>query len=92
MVSTPQFGFTQAEAEAFEAQLFWTQGNLPRRMQKPTRPCYRRPHTRAIAMAGRAGQPDKVIAEEFRKRFVDTKLFWETNHRRPVFQLPLPAF
>jgi sulfite reductase beta subunit-like hemoprotein/uncharacterized protein (UPF0332 family) len=80
IVSLAQFGFTQAESEAFEAQLLLDGGQ------------YRQADDLAYqAMLGAAKTlvqlewldvPNEpaVIVEEFRKRFVETKLFWDTYH------------
>jgi sulfite reductase (ferredoxin) len=80
LVSTTQFGLTAAETEAFEAQLLLDDGE------------YRRADEKAYAAMIKAAQAlvqlewldipndNNVIVAEFRKRFVDTKIFWDTYH------------
>jgi sulfite reductase (ferredoxin) len=80
VVSLASFGFTQAETEAFEAQLLLDGGQY--------RPADERAYHAMITAARTLVQleyldvPDdaNVIVEEFRRRFVDTKIFWDTYH------------
>jgi sulfite reductase (ferredoxin) len=80
IVSLTQFGFTQAESEAFEAQLL-LDGNQFRAADEKA---YQAMITAAKTLVQLEyldvpNEPDRIV-EEFRKRFVDTKLFWDTYH------------
>jgi sulfite reductase (ferredoxin) len=80
IVSLAQFGFTQAESEAFEAQLLLDAGQFKQADDK----AYHAMLTaaRTLVQLEWLDVPDdaNVIAEEFRKRFVEPKLFWDTYH------------
>jgi sulfite reductase (ferredoxin) len=80
VVSLAQFGFTQAESQAFEAQILLDAGQFSAADEKAYQ---------AMLMAARTlvqlqwlDVPDDpaVIVAEFRTRFVETKLFWDTYH------------
>ncbi|HEX8521205.1 MAG TPA: hypothetical protein VF669_03045 [Tepidisphaeraceae bacterium] len=80
IVSLAQFGFTQAETEAFEATLLLDDGKFNEADYK----AYQAMLTAAKALVQLqwidVPNDAKVIVEEFRKRFVETKLFWDTYH------------
>jgi sulfite reductase (ferredoxin) len=80
IVTLTQFGFTQAESEAFEAQLL-LDGNQFREADEKA---YQAMLTAAktLVQLEYLDVPNEAakIVEEFRKRFVDTKLFWDTYH------------
>jgi sulfite reductase (ferredoxin) len=80
IVSLAQFGFTQAETEAFEATLLLDDGKFNEADYK----AYHAMVTAAKALVQLqwidVPNDPKVIVEEFRKRFVETKLFWDTYH------------
>jgi sulfite reductase (ferredoxin) len=80
VVSLTQFGFAQAESQAFHAQLLLDAGSY----QKADHTAYQAMLTAAKTLVQIQWQdvpndPD-VVVEEFRKRFVETKLFWDTYH------------
>ena len=80
IVTNAQFGFTQAESEAFEAQLLLDKGDFKAADDK----AYQAMLTAARTLVQIQWQdvPDKpdVIVSEFRSRFVEPKLFWDTYH------------
>jgi sulfite reductase (ferredoxin) len=80
IVTLTQFGFTQAEAEAFDAQLLLDAGEY----QKADAMAYQAMLTAAktLVMLQYLDIPNEpaTIVEEFRKRFVEPKLFWDTYH------------
>ena len=80
VVSLAQFGFSQAEAEAFEAQLLLDSGEY----QKADERAYKAMLTaaRTLVQLQWLDAPDDpaVIVSEFRTRFVEPKLFWDTYH------------
>jgi sulfite reductase (ferredoxin) len=80
MVSLAQFAFTQAESDAFEAQLLLDAGQFKAADEK----AYRAMVTAAkgLVQIQWVDVPDDpaVIVEEFKKRFVEPKLFWDTYH------------
>jgi sulfite reductase (ferredoxin) len=80
IVSQVQFGFTQAETESFEAQLLLDDGKFNEADYK----AYHAMLTAAKALVRLqwldVPNDPKVIVEEFRKRFVETKLFWDPYH------------
>jgi sulfite reductase (ferredoxin) len=80
IVSLAQFGFTEAESQAFEAQLLLDAGQFQAADEKAYR---------AMLIAARTlvqlqwlDVPDEadVIVREFKTRFVEPKLFWDTYH------------
>jgi len=80
VVSLAQFGFTQAETEAFEAQLMLDAGEY----QKADERAYRAMLTaaRTLVQLQWLDVPDEpnVIVAEFRRRFVEPRLFWDPYH------------
>jgi sulfite reductase (ferredoxin) len=80
VVSCADFGFTAAETEAFEAQLLLDDGKF----QEADNRAYEamlRPRTRWSRWSGTdAPAEPKYVVDEFRKRFVDTQIFWHRQH------------
>jgi sulfite reductase (ferredoxin) len=80
VVSLASFGFTQSETESFEAQLLLDGGQY----QAADERAYKAMITaaRTLVQLEYLDVPDdnNVIVEEFRRRFVDTKIFWDTYH------------
>jgi sulfite reductase (ferredoxin) len=80
VISLADFGFTDAESKAFEAQLLLDEGQF----QKAEDLAYQ-----AMLVAARTlvqlqwqdvpNTPDTII-NEFRTRFVDTQIFWHKQH------------
>ena len=77
IVSLSQFGFTQAEAEAFEAQLLLDAGQYQAADEKAYQAMLTAAKT--LVQIQWLDVPDdaQVIATQFRERFVDTKIFWD---------------
>jgi sulfite reductase (ferredoxin) len=80
IVSLAQFGFTQAESEAFEAQLLLDEGKYKEADEK----AYQAMLTAAKTLVQEEfldipNEPARIV-KEFKTRFVDTKLFWDTYH------------
>jgi sulfite reductase (ferredoxin) len=80
IVSPAQFGFSQAEAEAFEAQLLLDDGKYKEADDKAYAVMLRAAHTLVQLQWMDVPFDADVIVKEFRTRFVDTKLFWDTYH------------
>ncbi len=80
VVSLQQFGFTQAESEAFEAQLLLDSGDYKAADEKAYHAMLTAAKTLVQIQWLDVPDDTNVIIEEFRKRFVDTKLFWDTYH------------
>jgi len=80
VVSMAQFGFTQAESQAFEATLLLDGGQFKAADEK----AYAAMLTaaRTLVQLQWLDVPDDpaVIVSEFRTRFVDPKLFWDRFH------------
>jgi sulfite reductase (ferredoxin) len=80
VVSLAQFGFTQAETEAFEAQLLLDDGKYQAADERAYQAMLTAAKTLVQLQWPDAPNDPKVVVEEFRKRFVETKLFWDTYH------------
>jgi sulfite reductase (ferredoxin) len=80
VVSLASFGFSQAEAEAFEAQLLLDDGKFKEADEKAYNVMLRAAHTLVQLQWLDVPWDSNVIVNEFRTRFVDTKLFWDTYH------------
>jgi sulfite reductase (ferredoxin) len=80
IVSLSQFGFTQAESEAFEAQLLLDAGKFREADEKAYQAMLTAAKT--LVQTEWLDVPDvpATIVEEFRKRFVEPKIFWDTYH------------
>ncbi len=78
VVSLSQFGFSQAEGEAFEAQLLLDAGQYQAADEKAYQAMLTAAKT--LVQIDYLDVPDAadVILGEFRTRLVDTKLFWDT--------------
>jgi sulfite reductase (ferredoxin) len=80
VVSLAQFAFSQAEADAFESQLLLDDGKFREADEK----AYGAMLTAARGLVQfqwiDVPSDPAVIVEEFRKRFVEPKLFWDTYH------------
>lgn len=80
IVSPAEFGFTDAESKAFEAQLLLDE----RQYQKAEGLAYEAILTVAKTLVQLQWQdvpttPDTIV-HEFRERFVEPKIFWDTYH------------
>jgi sulfite reductase (ferredoxin) len=80
VVSLASFGFSQAEAEAFEAQLLLDDGKFKEADEKAYNVMLRAAHTLVQLQWLDVPQDANIIVNEFRTRFVDTKIFWDTYH------------
>jgi sulfite reductase beta subunit-like hemoprotein/uncharacterized protein (UPF0332 family) len=80
IVSLAQFGFTLAEGEAFEAQLLLDAGQYRQADEKAYDAMLTAAKTLVQLEWPDAPNEPAVIVEEFRKRFVEPKLFWDTYH------------
>ena len=78
VVSLSQFGFSQAEGEAFEAQLLLDAGHFQAADEKAYAAMLTAAKT--LVQIDYLDVPDaaEAILSEFRTRLVDTKLFWDT--------------
>jgi sulfite reductase (ferredoxin) len=80
VVSLASFGFSQAEAEAFEAQLLLDDAKYREADEKAYGAMLRAAHTLVqLAWLDVPFDPNLIVSE-FRTRFVDTKIFWDTYH------------
>jgi sulfite reductase (ferredoxin) len=80
IISLADFGFTDAEAKAFDAQVLLDEGKL----QEAEAMAYEAMLTAARTLVqlqwpDAPADADSVV-NEFRTRLVDTKLFWDTYH------------
>jgi len=80
VVSLSQFGFTQAESEAFAAQLLLDGGQFREADHKAYQAMITAAKTLVQLQWLDAPNDPATIVEEFRKRFVETKLFWDPYH------------
>jgi sulfite reductase (ferredoxin) len=80
IVSLAQFGFTLAESEAFEAQLLLDAGQFQQADEKAYQAMITAAKTLVQVQWLDAPNDPNIVVEEFRKRFVEPKLFWDTYH------------
>lgn len=80
VVSLAAFGFSQAEAEAFEAQLLLDDKKFKEADDKAYTVMLRAAHTLVQLQWLDVPWDANVIVNEFRARLVDTKIFWDTFH------------
>jgi sulfite reductase (ferredoxin) len=80
VVSLTQFGFTEAESLAFEAQLLLDDGKYKQADDMAYAAMLRAARTLVQFQWLDAPSDDATIVEEFGKRFVETKLFWDPYH------------
>ncbi len=80
IVSLAQFGFTQAEGEAFDAQLLLDAGNFQHADEKAYQAMVTAAKTLVQLQWLDVPNDANLIVEEFRKRFVEPKIFWDTYH------------
>jgi sulfite reductase (ferredoxin) len=80
IVSPAQFGFTRAESEAFEAQLLLDGGQFRQADEKAYDAMITAAKTLVQLEWLDVPNDPAVIVEEFGKRFVEPKLFWDTYH------------
>jgi sulfite reductase (ferredoxin) len=80
IVSLAQFGFTLAESEAFEAQLLLDAGQYRQADEKGYQAMITAAKTLVQLQWPDAPNDPNIVVEEFRKRFVEPKLFWDTYH------------
>ena len=78
VISLSQFGFTQAESEVFEAQLLLDAGQFKAADERAYQAMLIAAKTLVQIQWLDVPDDPNIIVEEFRKRFVDTKLFWDT--------------
>ena len=80
VISLADFGFTSAEGDAFDAQILLDEGHY----QKADELAYQAMVTAArtlvqLQLPDPPSDPCEIV-REFKSRFVDTKLFWDTYH------------
>jgi sulfite reductase (ferredoxin) len=80
VVSLAQFGFAQAEGEAFEAQLLLDAGQFKSADEKAYQAMLTAARTLVQLQWLDVPNEPGVIVSEFRTRFVETKLFWDRFH------------
>jgi sulfite reductase (ferredoxin) len=80
IVSLAQFGFAQAEGEAFEAQLLLDANQFKAADEKAYQAMLTAARTLVQLQWLDAPSDPNVIVNEFRTRFVETKLFWDRFH------------
>ncbi|HZK80708.1 MAG TPA: nitrite/sulfite reductase, partial [Humisphaera sp.] len=80
VVSLTEFGFTAAESTAFEAQLLLDEGQFVRAETMAYEAMLQAARTLVqLTWPDAPTAPDAVISE-FKTRFLDTKIFWDTYH------------
>src|SRR5262249_54895248 len=80
LVSHTQFGITQAESEAFEAQLLLDDGEFRAADEKAYRAMLTAARTLVQLQWLDVPNDPETIVSEFKTRFVETKLFWDPYH------------
>jgi len=80
VVSLADFGFTAAETEAFEAQLLLDESKYQEADFRAYDAMLRAAHTLVVLEWLDAPTDPATVVAEFRKRFVDTKIFWHRQH------------
>jgi sulfite reductase (ferredoxin) len=80
VVTMADFGFTAAETESFEAQLLLDEGKFQEADNRAYEAMLRAAHTLVRLEHPDAASDPKYVVEEFKKRFVDTKIFWHRQH------------
>jgi len=80
IVSLAQFGFMAAESDAFEAQLLLDDEKFQEADHKAYQAMLKAARTLVQLQWPDAPNDPDVIVNEFRTRFVETKLFWDTYH------------
>jgi sulfite reductase (ferredoxin) len=80
VVSLAQFGFTAAETEAFEAQLRLDGGQYRQADEKAYSAMLMAARTLVQLQWLDVPNDPSTIVEEFRRRFVEPKLFWDPYH------------
>jgi sulfite reductase (ferredoxin) len=80
VVTAAQFGFTQAESEAFEAQLLLDEGKYREADERGYQSMLTAARTLVqLQWLDVPSDPDAIV-NEFRARFVERKLFWDPYH------------
>jgi sulfite reductase (ferredoxin) len=77
VVSAVQFGFRDAESAAFEAQLLHEAGQYRQADEKAYQAMLLAARTLVRIEFPDVPTDAPTVVEEFRRRFVDTKLFWD---------------
>jgi sulfite reductase (ferredoxin) len=80
IVSHSQFGFTLAETQAFEAQLLLDDGKFKEADERAYQAMLTAAKTLVQLQWLDVPDDPATIVNEFRTRFVETKLFWDTYH------------
>ena len=80
VVSLAQFGFTNAETEAFEASVLLDEGKYQEADYRAYDAMLKAAHTLVQLEWLDAPTDAKTVVPEFLKRFVDTKVFWHRQH------------
>jgi sulfite reductase (ferredoxin) len=80
VVSLAQFGFAQAEGEAFEAQLLLDAGQFKQADERAYQAMLTAARTLVQLQWLDVPNDANTIVGEFRTRFVETKLFWDRFH------------
>ena len=80
VVSLAQFGFTAAETDAFEAQLLLDNGQYREADEKAYGAMLKAAHTLVQLQWLDVPNEPATIVNEFKNRFVEPKLFWDTYH------------
>ena len=80
IVSLAEFGFTDAESMAFEAQLMLDDGKFQPADEEAYKAMLKAAWTLVQLQWQDVPNHPATIVNEFRTRFVDTKLFWDTYH------------
>jgi len=80
VVSLAQFGFTAAETDAFEAQLLLDNGQFREADEKAYGAMLKAAHTLVQLQWLDVPNDPATIVNEFKNRFVEPKIFWDTYH------------
>ena len=80
MVSQAEFGFRDAESYAFEAQLLLEEGKYKEADDKAYEAMITAARTLVRVQFADVSKDPDIVVNEFRTRFVETKLFWDKYH------------
>jgi sulfite reductase (ferredoxin) len=80
VISLAEFGFTSAESDAFEAQLLLDDGHYNTADDRAYNAMLTAARTLVQLQLPDPPSNPAAIVQEFKTRFVDTKIFWDQYH------------
>lgn len=80
IISLADFGFTEAESMAFESQLLLDDGDFQKADELAYKAMLKSAWTLIQLQWHDVPADPNLVVQEFRKRFVDTQIFWDKYH------------